>query len=58
MLYLFIYCSLKMHFLFWWKILSAFPEGEWDRETKKSMAKDCKRKGRIIRREKKEREGD
>lgn len=47
-----------MHFLFWGKILSAFPEGEWDRETKKSMAKDCWRRGRIMRRKKKEREGE
>lgn len=51
LLYLFIYCSLKMYFLFWRMILSASPEGGWDGETK-VWWNGCKRRGRIIRTEK------
>ena len=54
LLYLFIYCSLKMHFLRWGKILSTFLEGWGKGNTKESMVEDGNRRGRIVRIEKRE----
>lgn len=53
-MYLFIYCSLKMHFFGWGKILSTFLEGRGEGSIKECMVEDGKRRGRIVRMEKRE----